>query len=147
MDEKCTKSEEIPNNILNHPNQRLSNISDSSNEEAFGTEVSIKNQAMARILWVSVFLVGMVYTASNVEKKEVITREQCMRDYTFIATEHVNMYLREHNELKNSYIIMASFLMDVMLISFFIMVFRFYSTYRVVFAYILFFGIRAFLQV
>lgn len=147
LDQKGVKSEVIPNQINSQHHQRLSNISDSSNDETFLTEISIKNQAVARIVWVSVFIVGLLYTAVNVERKDVITKEQCMRDYTFIATEQANEYLRSHTELKNTYIIMASFLMDVMLVSFFIMMWRFYNTYRVIFAYILFFVIRACLQV
>ena len=43
-----------------------------------------------RILWVSVFLVGLLYQAVNVERKEVISQSECMRDYTFIVTEKAN---------------------------------------------------------
>ena len=87
LDEKGTKSEEMPTQRLP---QRLSNISDSSNDEVFMSEHNVKNQTVMRILWVSVFLVGLLYQAVNVERKEVISQSECMRDYTFIATEKAN---------------------------------------------------------
>ena len=143
LDEKGAKSEEMP---TQRP-QRLSNVSDSSNDDVFTSEHNVKNQTVMRILWVSVFIVGLLYQAVNVERKEVISQSECMRDYTFIATDKANQFLRDNTSVKNSYIIMASFLMDVMLISFFIIFARFSYTFRIIFAYILFFGVRTGLQV
>jgi hypothetical protein len=68
-----------------------------------------------------------------------------MRDYTFIMTDPVNRYFRDNNDIKNSYIVFASFLMDLMIISFLLCFYLWWKSYRIMFAYILFFGTRTFL--
>lgn len=68
-----------------------------------------------------------------------------MRDYTFIATEGANRYLRENEDVKNRYIIFASFLMDLMILSFLAMFYLYWKSYRIMFAYVFFFVTRTFL--
>ena len=68
-----------------------------------------------------------------------------MLDQSFVFTEPVNDYLRDHLDIKNRYIIYASFLMDVMILSFVVMFYFHWKSYRIVLAYVLFFGIRTFI--
>ena len=70
-----------------------------------------------------------------------------MRDYTFIATQPINQFLIDNLEIKNRYIIFCSFLMDLMIISLLSLFYLYWKTYRLAFAYILFFLCRGVLQV
>ena len=69
-----------------------------------------------------------------------------MRDYTFIATDSLNQFLRENEDIKNRYIIFASFLMDLMILSFLGFFYFYWRSYRIMFGYVLFFVTRTFLQ-
>lgn len=71
----------------------------------------------------------------------------CLRDFTFDWTQNANDYLKDNAEVKKRYIIFASFLMDCMLGSYFIVFFFYGKTYRAVIGYMFFFSTRAFLQV
>ena len=70
-----------------------------------------------------------------------------MVDQTFIFTDPVNNFLRNHIDIKNRYIIYASFLMDCMIVSFMTLFYFYWGTYRIMISYVLFFGCRMFIQV
>lgn len=70
-----------------------------------------------------------------------------MVDSTFVSTSTVNSFFKVRPFLKEKYIIFASFLMDVMIVTFMTMFYHYWKSYRIVFAYILFFGTRVVLQV
>ena len=89
----------------------------------------------------------LVSTIFQVDRVDVITEDECLRDYSFIMTESVNNYLAEHVDLTNRYIIYCSFLMDFMLVFFIVMWYMYWKSFRLVITYIFFFGIRAVIQV
>eukprot|EP00347_Sterkiella_histriomuscorum_P010983 403374194 len=149
--------------IENFQHQRISNVSDSSADNQphihMPQEVvsylkyisnklnqSVKNQTLLRVLFSCGFLLILFYQMFNVDRIDVITPQQCMRDYTFIATETANQYLIDNEGFKNRYIIFASFLMDLMILSFLAMFYLYWKSYRIMFAYVLFFVTRTFLQ-
>jgi hypothetical protein len=68
-----------------------------------------------------------------------------MLDSTFEWTDSVNKYLQMHLDIKNRYIIYASFLMDLMFLTFMTIFYFHWKTYRIVLAYIIFFCTRAFI--
>jgi hypothetical protein len=70
-----------------------------------------------------------------------------MRDWTFEVTDSINKYLRQNLDVKNKYIIYASFLMDAMLLTFFSLFLLYWKTYRPIFAIVIFFLFRSFIQV
>ena len=81
----------------------------------------------------------------DVDKVETITTSRCMRDLTFEWTEQANKFLRENVTFRNYYIAYSSFLMDLMILSFMLMFYKYWKSYRIAIAYVLFFGCRTFL--
>jgi hypothetical protein len=79
---------------------------------------------------------------TNTERVDVITPDQCMLDTTFVWSNPINVYFRSHLDVKNMYIIFAGFLMDYMLLSFMLLFFLYWRSYRIMLSYILFFGTR-----
>ena len=77
---------------------------------------------------------------------DVITNEECVRDYTFRWTAAVNDFLSHRPLLTDRYIIFCSFLMDVMLISVFVSWLIYWKSFRVILTYLLFFGVRSQIQ-
>ena len=77
------------------------------------------------------------------EQIHVITNEQCMNDETFNWTSDVNDFLRSHTDIKKRLIIYASSLMDTMVVTFFIMFFLYWRTYRIIISITIFFATRA----
>jgi len=80
----------------------------------------------------------------NTERIDVLTKDQCMVDSTFVLTDPLNVYLREHLDVRDRYIIYASFLMDLMILTFMAIFYLYWKTFRIIFAYLLFFGLRTF---
>jgi len=76
------------------------------------------------------------------ERVDVITPDQCMLDSTFVWSDQLNRFLRANIDIKNRYIIYASFLMDFMLLSFMAFFFLYWRSYRIMLSYIMFFGLR-----
>ncbi|CDW87357.1 UNKNOWN [Stylonychia lemnae] len=130
--------------------QRLSIVSDSSTENnsdlPFMKEYSVRNQTILRVVFSCCFLLLLFYSMFNVERVDVITRDECMRDYSFKVTETINKYLIDNLDIKNRYIIFCSFMMDLMIIILMALFYLYWKTYRLMFAYILFFVCRAILQ-
>jgi len=100
-----------------------------------------------RIGWAVIFLACLVSTMFNVEREDVITPDECLRDQTFIWTASINAYLAANRDLTDRYIIFCSFLMDFMLITAFVLWFLYWKSFRLLIAYMLFFGIRGVIQV
>ncbi len=92
-----------------------------------------------------IFLLLLFYNMYDIEKKPVITQAQCMQDWAFDMSDSINKYLRVHLDVKNRYIIYASFLMDAMLLTFFSLFLLYWKTYRPIFAIVMFFVFRAFI--
>jgi len=69
-----------------------------------------------------------------------------MWDWSFEFSDPINKYLMNNLDFKNKYIIYASFLMDAMLLTFFSLFLLYWRTYRVIFALVIFFISRAFIQ-
>lgn len=83
----------------------------------------------------------------NTERVDVISPDECMVDSTFVWSDNINVFLRDNTTIKNRYIIYASFLMDFMLLSFMAFFFLYWSSYRIMLSYIMFFGMRTVIQV
>ena len=83
----------------------------------------------------------------STQKIDKLAEGQCLVDQTFVFTEPINQFLRNHIDFKNKYIIYASFLMDMMIITFVALFYLYWKSYRIVIAYVLFFGLRTFVQV
>lgn len=81
------------------------------------------------------------------KRVDEITPDECLRDYTFIWTRNINAYLSANPDVCDRYIIFASFLMDFMLLNFFWMWLNYWKSYKMIVAYVLFFGFRGFVQV
>jgi hypothetical protein len=65
-----------------------------------------------------VFLLYCIGAAAfNTKREDLLPTDSCIVDYTFVWTDNVNQFLIEHKALKNMYIIYASFMMDLMLLS------------------------------
>ena len=110
-------------------------------------EYNPKAQMYMRIGWAIVFLACLISTMFNVERVDVITPDECLRDQTFIWTAPLNAYLAANRDLTDRYIIFCSFLMDFMLITAFVLWFLYGKSFRLLIAYMLFFGIRGVIQV
>ena len=66
-------------------------------------------------LSVSLFIVlYMLYSSTPSKAKQSLEPGECIRDQTFLAVESINKYFRAHIEVKNKFMIFASFLMDLM---------------------------------
>lgn len=112
-------------------------------------EKDAKTQFYARICFCLFFLVVCLYQASQTKQVQVLplTGEySCMKDYTFVWTEAPNQWLWDNQDIKNDYIIYASFLMDCMILSFCVIQLIYWGSARVFFAYSLFFGLRTLIQ-
>ena len=100
-----------------------------------------------RIGW-AVALVGfLASTMFQVKRIDEITPDECLRDYTFIWTRDINAFLSANRDICDRYIIFASFLMDFMLLNFFWMWLNYWKSYKMIIAYVLFFGCRGLVQV
>lgn len=110
-------------------------------------EVTEKNQKLARICFSLFFLAGLFYSMFQTERVDFFKNGECLRDVTFEWTTFMNDYLHDHRDIKKRYIIFASFLMDCMLISFMLLFFFYWRSYRVILAYAMFFSLRAWIQV
>lgn len=75
-----------------------------------------------------------------------LDKGECMRDYPFIWTEKINVFLRSHLPLRNAWMIYAGFLMDFIQLSGVYYLHHYYGTYRVIFSFGIFYGMRAYLQ-
>jgi hypothetical protein len=73
--------------------------------------------------------------------------DECLRDYTFIWTDSLNQYLSMNRDVCDRYIVYCSFMMDFMMINFFSWWFLEWKSFRLIFTYLLFFGIRGVIQV
>lgn len=70
-----------------------------------------------------------------------------MVDMSFEWTESLNKYLGAHVDVKNRYLIYASFLMDLMILTVMAVFYLYWKGYRIIFGYLIFFGTRTFIQV
>ena len=111
-------------------------------------EISDKTQRIYRVIFSSLFLVFLSIFMFETSTDNVLAEGVCIKDRSFEFTDGWNTFLRDHVEIKKRYIIFASTLMDVMLVSFVVYYFfKFWSSYRIIIAYIIFFSTRALLQV
>ena len=109
-------------------------------------EISDKTQRIYRVIFSSLFLVFLSIFMFETSTDNVLAEGVCIKDKSFEFTEGWNTFLRDHVEIKKRYIIFASTLMDVMLVSFVVYYFfKFWSSYRIIIAYIIFFSTRALL--
>ena len=108
-------------------------------------EYSLKGQLAWRLAFISVFVVVLLSTIFQIQRVDVISADECLRDYTFIWTESVNRYLASHYDMTNRYIIFCSFLMDFMVVTTFICWLIYWKSYRMIIAVPLFFGARGFI--
>jgi hypothetical protein len=106
-------------------------------------EVGETKQKLARIGFSLVFLAGLAYSMCFSERDDFFKNGECLRDVTFEWTSPINEFLIYNRDIKKRYIIFASFLMDCMLGSFMILFLFYWKTYRVIIAYAMFFGTRA----
>lgn len=93
------------------------------------------------------YLFYLIISALNNTQKHAIPQESCLEDKSFVWTEVFNVWLRNHLELKNMYIIYASYLMDMMMLSFMMFFILYWKSVRVFLAYVMFFAVRTALQV
>jgi hypothetical protein len=100
-----------------------------------------------RIGFSVIFLACLLSSIFQIERVDVITSDECLRDYTFIWTDSVNKYLAAHPNICDRYIIFCSFLMDFMMLNFFTWWLLKWKSFRLIIAYILFFGTRSVIQV
>ena len=111
-------------------------------------EISDKTQKIYRLLFSSIFLVVLAIFMFEKDSDNVLGEGVCIRDKSFEFTNGWNVFLRDHSDIKKRYIIFASTLMDFMLVSFVAyFFFRYWSSYRIIIAYMIFFATRALLQV
>lgn len=73
--------------------------------------------------------------------------DECLRDYTFIWTDNINQYLAQNRDVTDRYIIFCSFMMDFMLLNFFVWWMLYWKTFRPIVTFLLFFGLRGVIQV
>jgi len=96
-------------------------------------------RATFALLFFTILLSTAIATTS---RKDKITRQECMRDYTFLLTASINKFLQGHEGITNGFIIYSSMMMDFLIVSF-MMIFIFYwKTFRPIVTYALFFGFR-----
>jgi hypothetical protein len=96
-----------------------------------------------RVSFSALFFIIMLSTAlTTTEQRDKISRQECLRDYTFKLTDNVNAFLADHPTFTNGFIIYSSFLMDFLIVSFCILFLFHWKSVRVVITYILFFGLR-----
>ena len=101
-----------------------------------------------RITFTLLFFTVLFSTAlSTTKRRDKISRQECMRDYTFLMTSKVNEFLQGHNSVTNGFIIYSSMLMDFLILSYIMLFFLYWKTYRVILTYIMFFGFRIVVQV
>lgn len=102
-----------------------------------------KNHLLARISFSTLFLLGLAYNMLSIERQDFITKEECLRDYTFQWTDSVNQYLRQNVDVKNRLIIQASAFMDFMIYFFIFCLVLAVKSFRAALAYAMFFIIRS----
>ena len=101
-----------------------------------------------RIAFTSIFFLILLSTAlTTTQRQDKISYDECLRDEAFLITSSVNSYLADHPHVTNGFIIYSSMLMDFLIVSLCILFLLYWRTFRVVMTYILFFGIRAIIQV
>ena len=100
-----------------------------------------------RIAFSFFFLLGMNIAGiyNSTPNTIGVTAAQCFKDITFIWTENVNIFMREHVYWKDAYVIYCGFLMDFLMISFLVFFYLYWRTTRMVFAMILMYGLRGFI--
>lgn len=87
-----------------------------------------------------------MYQATNPQHKFALGPDECLRDYTFIWTERVNVWFRDNIAIKDGYMIYAAFLMDFMILSFLVFFFFFWKSSRLIGALLLFYPVRQTIQ-
>ena len=84
-------------------------------------KVSQKTQKCARIAFVILFslvlLCNSFYPYLKNADRIVLSTDECIRDYSFVWTDHINMWLRENLVSKDRYMVVAGFFMDFMILS------------------------------
>ena len=100
---------------------------------------------MLRITFSSVFLLLLFYNMFYTERRDVITADQCIVDKSFEWTSNINSWLVHHIDVKNRYIVYASLLMDLMVVSYITIFIFCFKSFRVILSYVIFFGIRCFI--
>jgi hypothetical protein len=96
-----------------------------------------------RVAFTILFFTVLMSTAlATTKRNDKISRQECLRDYTFFMTSPVNKFLKEHPTVTNAFIIYSSMLMDFLIVTFVLLFLLYWKTYRPVITYILFFGFR-----
>lgn len=105
-----------------------------------------RSQKALRITFVSGLLLYYAYSASFTEQVRVLNPGECLRDMTYVWSEPVNIFLRDNLDIKDLYMMFGHFMMDIMMLSFLITQALYWRTSRVFWGYLLFFGLRTYLQ-
>lgn len=87
-----------------------------------------------------------LYSGLSFNKKSFLIEDHCITDMTFEWTTTMNIWFREHIEVKNMYMIYAHCLMDLLMMTFLINFYFWWSTARPFFTIALFYPPRSFLQ-
>jgi len=72
-----------------------------------------------------------------------VTAAECLRDRTMEWTDGINIYMREHVQFKNAYMIWCGFLMDFIMVAFLILFYLYWRSTRMIFSVIILYGARA----
>jgi len=85
-------------------------------------------------------------SATRSGKTDMVPAGQCIIDYTFEMSASLNIWFREHIELKDAYMIYSAFLMDVLMFTFMVLFYFHWNTIRLVFSLLLFYPPRQIIQ-
>ena len=84
--------------------------------------------------------------ASRTESTNMVPDGQCIIDYSFEMSSGINIWLREHIDFKNVYMIYSHLLMDILFCSFMVLFYFKWNSVRLVFSLILFYPPRQIIQ-
>ena len=73
---------------------------------------------LIRIIASLFMLLLIAYNLVPFKHLDVLKKDECMRDQTFIFTNYTNTWFGDHEDINKHSIILASFLMDFMQLSF-----------------------------
>ena len=60
---------------------------------------------LCRLAFAAVMLGILLWESGNIEHVDLLEAKECIRDYTFVWTEQINIYLRNADTVRNTYLV------------------------------------------
>lgn len=85
---------------------------------------------------------------NQIGQREIFAVSECLRDFTFVWTEHINIWFRTHETDRNIYIALSSFALDIMIVIYLILFWlgKGPRTFRLCQSLLIFYAMRQFMQ-